>query len=579
MALNIDKIREIIKEPAHDNGLMKSINQERRLRLHSCSYADAGVTTARNNFESWVSNILPKDKFEVFKELFKTPDTIPLVSRIVQTLAKVFEGVNPNYSYDFVNQDYLADWEQYRTNELNEPEIWKTEGLENMKTRINSVLVVDLPESQTSEAPKPYFFWLPIEDIIDYELTDSGSFSHIIFKGKKENTIYAYDYEYYRVCTVNESLDIVGEPIETPHNLEYCPAAWFWTDLISSSIPELKRSPISDFIDQLDWTLFFNIAKKYSDLYAPYPVYWGYAQDCEFETDLYRCSGGKLRSNMNDEFIPDKGGLKDCPACFDRINGVGSFVEVPAPSEQNDNANLAPPVGMVNVDINALKYNVEEVERIENEIYSAVTGNSLDSTHFSQAVNELQVMSIFEDQTQVLLNLKRNFEKAQKFVDSTICKLRYGSSFIDCHIDYGTEFYLFTANDILKLYENAKVNNLDSITLDLLQDRYYNTLFRNDSKKAARTQLILNIDPYRHLTSVQALELSNIEGRPDKYILKTNLSALLMRFERENGLIENFGVLLERFDRRIEAIQNILFTYINIENATNESRNNESAEV
>jgi len=45
------------------------------------------------------------------------------------------------------------------------------------------------------------------------------------------------------------------------------------------------------------------------------------------------------------------------------------------------------------------------------------------------------------------------------------------------------------------------------------------------------------------------------------YMLKKNFSSLIMRFERENVSIVQFGQNL-KFDRKIEVIQNALKVYI-----------------
>lgn len=564
MGLELNQVREILKEPKINKGnKIKALELQNRVKFHGINITDAGTTSARNKFLNHVKDILPGDKFTMFEKLFKGVDTQKLVTEIYSELNKVFEGVNSVFDWDFTSEDYSDDYIDYRTKKLGGNAVWKLTAFEKMKTAYNSFLVVDLPEVQESELPEPYFYWLDFSRVHSYEEKD-GEIQNIVFRGMG-NTMFAYDDQYYRKFEYVDG-EIVGEVYEVSHDLGYCPVCWFWSDLIGD-LPELKRSPITNYLDKLDWLLFFSISKRYADLYAPYPVYWGYTQDCSYSTEYVRCSNGFLTDNVGNVVI-EGGKPKVCPGCKDRINGVGSFVDVPPPSELNDHAQLAPPVGMVNVDIDALNYGVEEVKRLEGEIYTAITGNSLESVTHGQAVNEMQINSLFEARTQTLISLKRNFEEAQKFVESTVCKLRYGNAFVGCVIDYGTDFYLYSASDMLSIYEQAKVNKVDVLTLDLLQNRYYDTLYRNDEKSRRRMSVVLNLDPYRHLTNEEAKELSELEGRPDKYLLKVNLSSLIMAFERVNGAIENFGVLLDDFSQRIEIIRTELINILNIENGT-----------
>ena len=42
-----------------------------------------------------------------------------------------------------------------------------------------------------------------------------------------------------------------------------------------------------------------------------------------------------------------------------------------------------------------------------------------------EALNEQQIKANFESQSTVLNRVKKGFEAAQKFVDETVCRLRY----------------------------------------------------------------------------------------------------------------------------------------------------------
>ena len=48
----------------------------------------------------------------------------------------------------------------------------------------------------------------------------------------------------------------------------------------------------------------------------------------------------------------------------------------------------------------------------------------------------------------MLNRIKKGFEAAQQFVDETVCRLRYGSSFLSARVNLGTEFYTMTPSDL-----------------------------------------------------------------------------------------------------------------------------------
>ena len=101
-----------------------------------------------------VENILPHDKFVLFKALFRYPiKTNEITDTCFDKLSRIFDGRDPAFNYQFANSAQRDDWEQYRLHKLHEPEIWQTKGWEFFKSEINSVLIVDVAREQQSELP------------------------------------------------------------------------------------------------------------------------------------------------------------------------------------------------------------------------------------------------------------------------------------------------------------------------------------------------------------------------------------------------------------------------------------------
>lgn len=524
-----------------------------------------GVAQALTDFLSMVANLIPKDKYETFCTLFRFPVlTNEVLAVCYDKLSRIFEGRNPAFSYQFMATEQRDDWEWYRQERLHEPTVWQTKGWDFFKTQINSVLIVDLPEEQkgSDRYPQPYFYWLPIRDVIDFKADPStGEMEWIMFRQDDER-IAVIDDEFFRVfkCRGND----VGELLrEAPHDLGYCPARFFWNEPMSLDKPDIKASPVTKELDRLDWYLFYAISKRHLDTFGSYPIYWGYEQSCDFhndETGDY-CDGGFLKDKHGHCLYDNNGLLRACPVCSQkRITGAGSFVEVPVPNSNEGQPDLGNPVGMLAVDRQSLDYNCEEEKRLRSDIITAIVGTNEEITT-RDALNEQQILANFESQSTVLQRVKKGFEAAQKFVDDTCCRLRYGRSFIQSSINYGTEFYLFTSDELRERYKLAKEAGMSEADLDALLQQIIETEYRHNPQQMQRMIILGDLEPYRHLTreEVQALYEKGLVS-VEELLVKLNFADFIRRFERENMNIITFGENIE-YDSKIDTIKERLAEY------------------
>jgi hypothetical protein len=554
-------VRELTKAPKHKETLSKAAAHQGHLRLHTERYLrpdEASVPFSA--FTSWVRRLIPKDKYETFLSLFRLPvQTVPLTERIYAELERVFDGRNAAQQFQFLDATDGDDWEWYRHDRLGEPDVWRQRIWPAVKTSINAFLVVDLPTEQHTGRPEPYFYTLPVEAVIDYETRDGGNLDWIIFR-TRDGRVAAFDAEAMRLYDVDKDGNVAGLAEERRHGLGYCPATFLWATPLTAERPDVKSSPISSQLGNLDWLLFFSVSKRHLDLYAPYPIYSAYAADCTYqnnETGDY-CDGGYLRNAQGHYRFLSDGSLMPCPVCSSkRIAGVGSFIEVPLPKEGQD---LRNPVTITTVDRESLDYNTAEQQRLAEEIFQGVTGKTGDVQQ-KEAMNERQVTSSFETQRNVLLGLKANLERAMTFVDDTVCRLRYGSSYATCNINLGTEFYLYSAEELQTLYETAKTAGASEARLDAIADLLIETENRNNPIARQRMYILKQLEPYRHrtieeLTSGTATE---VVGR-EELVIKLNFSAFIDRFERENINITEFGSQLP-FARKIAIINEQLHSY------------------
>ena len=554
MGLQREQVKEIAQQPKKTAIIRKAIKHQVRLRFHTESYIDPmDISMPFTEFAEWVKKLIPKDKFRIFLSLFKFPtQNIELTEKIYQELERVFDGRNAAVTFQFLDPTLNDDWEWYRHDVLNEPNVWHSKGWMTLQTAINSVMIVDLPATQTGDRPEPYFYFLGIENVIDFS-AKGETLEWIIFQ-QPDNRIAEFDDEFMRLYELDNK-GKVGELIaEVRHGLGYCPAKFFWTTPLSEEQPDIKKSPLSPQLGNLDWLLFFRVSKRHLDLYAPYPIYSAYAADCNYrnnETGDY-CDGGFLRNIKGEYKVLRDGTVERCPICSEkRIAGVGSFIEVPIP--KGDRPDLRDPITITSVDRNSLDYNTEEEKRLADEIYAKVTGTGGDVQQ-KESINEMQVTANFEDKKNVLLSLKTNFEKAQKFIDDTICRLRYGDMFVGSNINWGTEFYLYTVEDLQTIYDNAKKSGASEARLDMISDQIIATENRNNPQQMQRMFLLKQLEPYRHLTLSELQSLNNKQLiDPVMMLIKINFATFVDRFERENINILEFGSALP-LDRKIQII-------------------------
>lgn len=566
MALDLKQIKEILQKPTKQQIIRKASLMQKRLRFHTETNINmSDINQPATEFLDWVSHMLPKDKFNVFLHLFKFPLSTPaVVEDVYRELERVFYSRNSSSSYQFTDSELADDWADYRKNKLNEPEVWKTKAWERMQVSPNSILIVDMPQVQTGPRPEPYFYWLEIEDVIDYETTDNKNLNWIVFKQPKDK-IAVFDDTYIRVYRLNEKKEISSIVSESEHGLGYCPARFFWSSQMNEKNKDLKKNPISKELSNLDWYLFFSISKQHLDTYAPYPIYSTYEADCNFEnneTGDY-CDGGFLRNSKGEYKIMADGTVEQCPCCSKKhIVGPGSLLTVPVPNQAEGITDMRNPIQITTIDRDSLDYNVDECERLKNEIIISIVGSG-GTVSEKEAINETQVSANFESKTSVLNALKTNFELAQKFVEDTICKLRYGESFISSSISWGTEFYVFTVKELYAKYEMAKRNGASVSELDAITQQILEVEYRNNPLVLQRMLILKQLEPYQHKTLDEVLKLYEKNLLNVKLVqLKINFITLVERFERENINIIEFASNVSMRDK-IKIIQTKLLSYVN----------------
>lgn len=587
MILDTNMIQNLLKKPDTSDLTQKAIAQEKRIRLHGKAEVPLEnrnhlTNKALTDLILYVKKMLPKDKARTTLNIVRQPlDTVNLMAEVYDQLERAFDGVDREERYDFSSEDLMMDWLQYRDNELGGEDAWRSKGIDTLRSNHNGIMIVDMAAEPNEDGlPAPMWYVKPLEEFHSYMAKADCSMEYVMWKGPKQKddvssreyyTLYVIDDESYRVY---QAFDIAGseevsliEQINNPHDLEYCPASFFWTDAIDGEEADVKKHPASEFIGRLDWFQFQNWQCRFADLYSGYPIHTIYKSKCNFVDEVSKCDDGYLVSTRQESrgrflYDDDGVGLRPCPKCKDKHGvGPGTTYEVPIPNTNKGVPAMMPAVGVTTVDVSALKYNSEKLANESKNLFSGMVGSVFDSMS-NQAINEKQVMSLFESRKRIVSKIARNFERIQKWTERTVCSLRYGASFSDLTINYGTEFYLFSSSELLDIYSAARDKKLDASILDYLQDTYFATLYRRQPIQLERSRIMVAIDPARHHTidSVGVLFAAGLLSRDD-YGIKLNFSSLINRLESENGAITMFGSALN-WDVRISRIKEVLASYL-----------------
>lgn len=543
--------------------LQKALLHEAKLAFHTETEIQPTITQPINDFENFVKSLIPNDKYEQFEDMFRWPVmTNEITGIIFDRLSKIFSGQNPVFDYQFTNVELKSDWENYRAI-INEPEVWQTKAWEVFKSKINSVLIVDMPSETTIGKPQPYFYFLDFANVLDYEVNERTQiFEYIVFRQEGKKIAVIDDYAYY-LYDEDDGGNLGALLSENRHNLGYCPAKFFWDEPINLNTPDIKKSPLTKQLSRLDWYLFWELSKQNFDLSGAYPIYSGYEEECDYsepDNDV-SCDHGFLRHSNGEWLFDTAHELRPCPKCSKRrIAGPGSYVIVPRPDDNTPD--MRNPIQMLSPDVASLNYNVEESERQKNRIIMSVCG--VDSNLLnSEALNETQVHANFEDKTTILNRIKKGFEIAQKFVDSTICKLRYGSAFIGLTISYGTEFFQLSVDQLRERYKTAKEAGASISELDALNTAIIRAEYANNPAMLQRMLILSELEPFKHKNLDEVLQLFEKSLiSQSEMALKLRFDELIARFERENINVVEFGNNAMSYKDKIETISKTLNDYV-----------------
>lgn len=585
-SLSTAEILELIKTPKNGVFLNRAVDHEKRIQIHSepiASHEDHGI--GHHFFLEWVKDIVSnKKKFARFQQFLRFPYfTNDIVDSIFNQLSKVFDSRNSFRKYDFKTPSNEQDFIAYLA-DISDAFFWRTEVFESIKNNINSVVVIDMRPTESTQ-PEPYSYVVKTDMIIDMDNTvirnttvDKKLFKrfkteYLIFKDVSGRII-ALDDDFYRSFKFDDQKQIISEPeIEIPHQLGYCPAAQIYSDPFNSKDNIRKKGPISTTISDLDFVLYYETFKRYSDSFVPNPITVKYAEECNYVADNgVSCDGGKLMVQHHSS-LSSLHGTTDgfhfvaCPKCNeDSMVGPGEMLEVNPPRNREEFDQLDA-IHFVMPPLEGIEYTSKDIARRIEDIMLRTVGVT-DEQFSGQAKNIPQILGGFETRKTILRNIAVNIEIIKKFTHQTIARLRYSNDFEGCSIFEGDEFFLETEKQLFEKYAEEKANGNSEFELSLSRDKITETKHKNNPNLLQRAKFLSFIEPYQGQTfkEIQSLKKDNPTLINDiDFVIKINFDSFVKRFEVE---VEPIGSLLSSENSRQDNIKTVQDKFIEYANET-----------
>jgi len=543
--LSEENIKQLVQDRPNKDYIDAGVKHQERLRLHSeLILHKSNLPKAYNELIAWLGSrapeLLPEDKMARFKQLCTTPlPTVSLTGDIYTYLYRVFEAQDAFSRYKFINNQNEQDWKENQKNTF-----WKTVGFQSMQTAIDSVWIVELPETQEGDLPMPKDRLIDVSMIIDMDVDRNNVCHYLIFA--TDDTLYVYDEEFIRTFEYKDKK--VGVlTYGFAHELGYCPARMFWSDALQPRNYINKKAPLTHVLSDLDWLLVLKVFKRYMDMANAYPITAAYET-----TEDYQDTSPSDKDGRTKEEQPAK----------KSFIGPGTLWTVRPPIQGEPDA-MSNPVRLISPDVTTLEYHAESIGDLAVEIFRKVTGYGGEPEN-NQAKNEKQIMSGYESQMIVLRRIASNFEKIQSFADATKIRLRYGVKELDdIAIDYGSRFFLISTEELVENVKKGKEGGMDEGMIEAMTDELLETKYRNDKASLMRSKILRDLDPLPDKGIEEAIEILRAGGI-DKinFVIKANKINFAKRFDREQMPLQFFGEKLS-YDLKIKAIKVEFVKYAN----------------
>ena len=528
MILEAEDIKEIIQSPK-DLKIQEGLNQLYRVQMHTdASLNRDSQTLAYHNWLRHISDVSDGDdkKFEFFQQLVKFPlVSTALTSNIYRQYKRIFHGADSRRDFEFQNPDLDNEFKAYAHTKK---EWFETEGFKAFKTNPNCFLWVTIPDEE-SEQPKPYLKTLGLEFLVSASIEQSGAVNWAIFQMGEQFLV--FDAE--KVALTDDKGGIITDQVNY-HGLGEAPIRQFWSTNLGKC-KYVKDTPVASVLGDLDYLLSADVGKENVDLYAKFP-FISLVEDEETYEDFKQGYIERLRTTGSEgaDITYEDLEYRSKQAWDVRTqnkkfrNVVGRvFKRTPAKEGEIDITNA---FEIVNPDTTALEHLVNDIDQRAQKITLKMTGHD-GSGATAEAVNEKQIASEIDSKQDVLNEIKRNFELIETWAYGIMGAYMFGEKPL-VSVNYGTRFFLKTANQVEDEFRQAKESGVSEGYLLSLLEEVVMTKYQNNPVERDKQLALLHLDPLPTYTVLEAYKM----GVPETEILKKrSLNSYVNEWEARTG--------------------------------------------
>lgn len=564
MVLSLEQIQELLKSPKNKAAIQDAVNHEARIQLHTKAVDNKHKASPYFvEFLAWVKNgiKLPADKYAAFEGMCQFPlATTALCNTIFDEYEKIFTAQDSYFDIEMLDDSMKEELTEYLKT-VNVNEYFRTKGFEEYKKQPASIYVVDMPAMQTGPRPRPYFSKIAIQsvwDIAEEKLPDGKTrIGYLIHKPDAKTFVVLDDAAYWKFVREDNGDDRLE--VYAPHILGYCPA----TFLVRTSLydaednsPVARKVPISDSLGDLDWLLAYKIFERMYEVYGPFPINTVPESNCNYVDALNNpCHSGYV-TGIDQE---GKTYEHECPVCAKRsIVGPGTVFTLPIPNGPEMPV-LKDPVTITPADVESLDYITKKIDYLEREIFANNVGDS-DQNITKEAINQDQVLMNMEGRRSVLQKIKKDFELTEKFLIDTMGRLMYGDYYIGAQVNYGEQFLLLSADEVVLQYTAYKKAGLPNYMINQKKKRLIQTEYRTNAYEQQRALLLDRLEPWPDLSISECVTFQLDKLFPDKFFLKLDFAKFVSKFEIANADIVQWGSAIS-LDQKIKKLTEILINY------------------
>lgn len=556
MILTDEQIKQYILEPSHGKTIAraKELYTSHIRHVKGVGVEDYFIKQEIKGYESEADKLLRKD--------ISRATTVPIFSSALGFFEKAFSASGYSRYFEFKNdkdKTKSKQFEMYLNTDvcdgMSMSKLMSTMWGDKIHYDFNGVFMVELPKADSDddligEHNKPYVIFKSILDIHDYDV-DGTTVEYLILKTECEEE----GVDMYRV--IDSARDVIARVeknvvtiLDTP---EYPQLKNIWgyvpAIIVSDqydAVTEAHQSFIWQSIGTADEYLLDSSIQSVSKKKHGFPQKWSYQVPCKQCADQHGVALGKLP--IYGEYIEGErqiAGWTPCKAC----NGTASIPVSPAsvvlkPMPDANNPDIGEPFGYVVPDIDSIRFQVEELERLEAAIHEAIT--SVVEVEDGQAKSDQTATGRVLDVSakQVKLNkFSANAEAVEQFLTDAIGKAIYGEEYLGSIVRYGRKYYILTENELERMFNEAKKSGVNASILKSYMEELIYVRYATDPIELALQLKLFEAEPFPHMT-VDEVQNLKYASEFDKY-MKTYFNDYIEQIERTKPLIVSLGTVEE----------------------------------